>query len=42
MSQAGEMIAPNKSYREYHEGKYKIFKKMYHHFQEVRQLNNVL
>ncbi len=42
MSQAGETISPNKSYQKYHEGKYKIFKKMYDHFQEIRQLSNVL
>lgn len=42
MSQAGETISPNKSYQKYHEGKYKIFRKMYDHFQEIRQLSNVL
>jgi len=39
MSQVGEIIFPNRSYQKYHEGKYKIFKKMYEHFQEIRQLS---
>jgi ribulose kinase len=40
MSQAGEMISPNRSHQKYHDGKYKIFKKMYEHFQEIRQLSH--
>jgi len=39
MSQIGGVISPNKTSRRYHDGKYRIFKKMYKHFQEIRQMS---
>jgi FGGY-family pentulose kinase len=42
MSQVGEVISPNLVHQKYHDGKYKIFKKMYDHFQEIRQLSQEL
>jgi FGGY-family pentulose kinase len=37
MSQVGDVIEPNRACQKYHEGKYKVFKKLYDHFQEIRQ-----
>jgi FGGY-family pentulose kinase len=42
MSQIGEVISPNKTFQRYHNGKFRIFKKMYEHFQEIRQISEDL
>jgi len=39
MSKVSELIQPNVSHQKYHEGKYKIFKKLYEHFEEIRELS---
>jgi len=39
MSQVSEVISPNRTYQTYHDGKYRIFKKMYEHFKEIRMLS---
>jgi FGGY-family pentulose kinase len=42
MSRVGEMISPQRTARKYHDGKYRIFKKMYEHFKEIRRLAETL
>ena len=42
MSRRGQVITPNSHYQKYHEGKYKIFKKMYEYFKQIRALSNEL
>jgi FGGY-family pentulose kinase len=42
MSRAEQVITPNSHYQEYHDGKYKIFKKMYEYYKKIRALSNEL
>jgi len=39
MSQVSEVISPSRTYQAYHDGKYRIFKKMYGHFKKIRELS---
>jgi len=42
MSRPGPVIKPDLTHQKYHDGKYKIFLKMYEHFKEIRDLSSNL
>jgi FGGY-family pentulose kinase len=42
MSRTGTVIKPDLTHQKYHDGKYKIFLKMYEHFKEIRDLSSDL
>jgi FGGY-family pentulose kinase len=42
MSREGQVITPNSHHQKYHDGKYKIFKKMYEYYKQIRALSNEL
>jgi FGGY-family pentulose kinase len=42
MSRRGQVITPNSHYQKYHDGKYKIFKKMYEYYKQIQALSDQL
>jgi D-ribulokinase len=42
MSKVDQVIKPNNHYQKYHDGKYKVFKKMYEYYKKIRMLSNEL